>query len=107
MTDSDDLKRVSQQVAGRLEARGVHLTGHESADELTLIEEALVRFELAVQSQGGDLMMDEPPPGHDAEPDDVHFALPKRRDHEPVAAYVDRLEHATDRVRHHGQRGSE
>jgi len=39
------------------------LTGHENAEELAGLEEALERFEAAVQGRGGDLMMDEGPEG--------------------------------------------
>ena len=34
-------------------------------------------------------------------PDDRHFALPMRKGHEPVAAYLERIAHATDVVRRH------
>ncbi len=99
--DSDELKRVSQQVAGRLSARGIRLDGRERADELTQIAEAVERFELAVESRGGDLMVDEAPRGQTTQPDDAHFALPLRNAGESVSAYVERLVAATDTVRSH------
>jgi hypothetical protein len=37
-------------------------------------------------------------------PDDPHFALPVRREHETVAAYLERLARATDGVRRHQRR---
>ena len=44
---------------------------------MTLLE-SVERFELAVESRGGDLMVDEGPHGVTREPDDVHFVLPQR-----------------------------
>jgi hypothetical protein len=101
MTTSDDLKRVSRETADRLRARGVTLDGHESANDLVAIEDAIDRFEEAVISRGGDLMVDEGSPGHPPQPDDPHFALPTRRKDEPVAAFVERVERAADTVRRH------
>jgi len=49
-------------------------------------------------------MMDEGPRGHTAEPDDPHFALPVRAEHESVAGYLERLARATDAVRRHPPR---
>ena len=66
--------------------------------------EAVDRFESAVESHGGDLVMDEGPGGRTAEPDDPHFALPVRAEQESVAAYLDRLARATDVVRRHPPR---
>jgi hypothetical protein len=104
MTRDDDLARVSREVAARLAALGIALDGHEDADELTELEEAVERFEEAVESRGGDLMVDEPPEGHRGQPDDPHFALPRRLDHESIARYLERLSHATDVVLRHPAR---
>ena len=101
MTQSEDLKRASRETADRLRARGIRLSGHESVDELVTIDDALDRFEEAVISRGGDLMVDEGAPGRRPEPDDPHFALPVREQHESVAAYLERIERATDAVRRH------
>jgi hypothetical protein len=46
-------------------------------------------------------MVDEAPAGHVTEPDDVHFALPVRHEHESVTAYIERVEEATDVVERH------
>ena len=101
MTRSDDLKRASRETADRLSALGIALTGHESADELLAIEESVERFEEAVEAHGGDLMVDEGPRGQKPQPDDPHFALPRRRKGETVAAYLEGLARATDTVRRH------
>ena len=73
-----DLRRVTTEVAGRLRALGIVLTGDEDPEELVQIQEAVERFETVVESRGGDLMMDEPPRGSSGRPDDKHFALPLR-----------------------------
>jgi hypothetical protein len=96
-----DLERVSQEIAGRLAAVGVRLAGDETPDQLVQLQEAVERFETVVQARGGDLMMDETPRGGSSEPDDPHFALPSRPDHETVAQYLVRLSRATDEVRRH------
>jgi hypothetical protein len=102
--ESEDLKRVSIQIAGRLEGRKVRLTGHENAEELAGLEEALERFEAAVQGRGGDLMMDEGPEGQTPQPDDPHFTLPRRHDDESVTRYLERIARATDEIKHHPPR---
>lgn len=98
---STDLERVSQEIAGRLAAVGVRLAGDETPDQLVQLQEAVERFETVVQARGGDLMVDETPRGGSSEPDDPHFALPSRPDHETVAQYLVRLSRATDEVRRH------
>ena len=102
--DRDDLRRVSRDYADRLTTLGIRLTGTERPEELLDMVEAVDRFESAVESHGGDLMMDEGPGGRTAEPDDPHFALPVRTEHESVAGYLDRLARATDEVRRHPPR---
>ena len=102
--DRDDLRRVSRDYADRLTTLGIRLTGTERPEELLDMVEAVDRFESAVESHGGDLMMDEGPGGRTAEPDDPHFALPIRTEHESVAGYLDRLARATDAVRRHPPR---
>ena len=102
--EDEDVRRVSGEFAGRLERLGIHVSGAERPEELLDMVEAVERFEAAVESRGGDLMMDEGPRGQTTEPDDRHFALPVRREHESVAKYIERLAHATDEVRRHSPR---
>ncbi|HET9604320.1 MAG TPA: hypothetical protein VFO96_08525 [Gemmatimonadales bacterium] len=104
-TDGNELERVSEEVAGRLATLGIELTGRETPDEVTRISDAVERYEAAVQSRGGDLMMDEPPPGSPPQPDDPHFALPSRNAHESVSSYLARLERVTDEVLSHRRDG--
>jgi hypothetical protein len=91
---NEDVKRVSQEVVNRLEGLGVWLSGAERPEDLVRILETVERFEVAVQTRGGDLMVVEGPEGRTTEPDDAHFALPHRRADESVERYLDRVEHA-------------
>ena len=102
--DNEDLKRVSEQIAGRLSSRNIRLNGRENAEELAQLEEAVERFEVAVEGRGGDLMMDEAPVGRTPQPDDPHFVLPRRNDDESVVDYLERLSAATSEVRRHPPR---
>src|SRR6476620_12779512 len=94
-----DLARVSEEIAGRLRARGISIGNRESPEDLVRVLEAVEAFERAVESRGGDLMMDEPPSRSAGEPDDAHFLLPKRADDESLAQFADRLWTATAAVR--------
>src|SRR3982751_5976229 len=102
--DSDDVRRVANEYAGRLAGLGIRLNGTERSDEIVQIVEAVERFERAVESHGGDLMVDEGPRGQTTQPDDPHFALPLRAEHESVGEYLERLSRATDDIRHHPRR---
>ena len=95
---AEDVQRVAGEVANRLEMLGIWLSGDEEPEHLGQIQEAVERFELAVESRGGDLMVDEGPDGRTTQPDDPHFALPLRRADESVGRYLDRLELAREEV---------
>jgi hypothetical protein len=97
----EELQRAMEETSARLRARGVHLTGRESSEELVALLEAVERFERAVEQRGGDLFVDEGPGGVTREPDDVHFILPRRQPHESVASYLSRLDVATRVVLEH------
>lgn len=95
----DDLTRVSREIASRITALGISLAGDEPPEQLQSIVEAVEEFERAVESRGGDLMVDEPPLGGRAQPDDPDFVLPLRAADETVDHYVDRLTRAAARIR--------
>ena len=97
----EEFQRVIVETADRLRQRGVLLTGRESSDELVSLLDAVEEYELAVEQRGGDLMMDEAPEGETPQPDDVHFALPRRGDRESVADYLVRVLERTDMIRQH------
>jgi hypothetical protein len=92
---------VSAELEAKLAARGVVLNGDETSDDVADILDAVERFERAVQSRGGDLMVDEKPGGRPKLPDDRHFAVPERRADEPVDGYLERLRDATRVVLEH------
>jgi hypothetical protein len=97
----EELERAMQETTDRLRARGAHLTGRETSEELVNLLEAVERFERAVESRGGDLFVDEGPGGITREPDDVHFVLPLRAPHESVGTYLARIESASRAVIDH------
>ena len=101
MPDADDQERAAQVARSRLATLGIHLTGRESPDELAELQDAVERFEEAIERRGGDLMVDEGVPGKLVQPDDPHFAMPRRQADESVASYVQRLERTAAEVRRH------
>jgi hypothetical protein len=99
--DGSEITRVTQEIADRLRTRGIEVLDSDSPEDVVQLLEALEGFERAVESAGGDLMMDEPPSNQRGEPDDPHFLLPKRKDGEPTADYLTRLTAATVAARKH------
>jgi hypothetical protein len=96
-----DIARVSQELSGRLRARGVAVHDDDSPEAIVALLEAVEVFERAVEAHGGDLMMDEPPANHAGQPDDPHFLLPPRGDDESFTAYSGKLAAATAAIRKH------
>lgn len=96
-----ELERAMEHTRERLESLFIRLNGKETSEELVAIEEAVDRFEAAVESAGGDLMVDEGPTPDAIQPDDPHFVLPKREPNDSVASYLERLAEVTDRIHHH------
>jgi hypothetical protein len=96
-----DVARVAQEMTSRLRARGIEVYDSDSPDDVVQLVESVEEFERAVESRGGDLMMDEPPPRGAAQPDDPHFLLPTRAADESVSNYITRLKAATASVREH------
>lgn len=99
------LARVTQELTDRLRARGVDVLSADSPEDVVGLMEGVEVFEAAVESRGGDLMMDEPPAGRAGKPDDEHFGLPARHAGEGANGYLARLAEATARVRKHPMRG--
>lgn len=98
---NEDVERVSREVVNRLEGLGVWLSGAEQPEDLARLLETVERFEVAVQTRGGDLMVDEGPDGQTTQPDDVHFVLPHRLADESVERYLERVERARAEVLRH------
>lgn len=103
-TQREDVQRVSREVSNRLEELGIWLSGDEAPEELAQLVEGVERFETAVQTRGGDLMVDEGPDGKTTQPDDRDFALPQRTSDESVDRYLERLEQARSKVLRHPAR---
>jgi hypothetical protein len=99
-TSNRDLERVAQELTGRLRTRGIDVADIEDPEEIERVLAAVEGFERAVMSQGGDLMVDEPPVGSKAkpQPDDPAFLLPTRTHDESTSRYVERLEAATQAI---------
>jgi predicted RNA-binding protein with PIN domain len=97
----EEIHRVMLETADRLRQRGVSLSGRESSDELVSLLDAVEEYELAVERRGGDLMMDESPEGETPQPDDVHFALPRRGERESASDYLVRIRERIDMIRRH------
>ncbi len=93
--------RVTQELTGRLRARGVDVRSGDSGDDVTNMEEAVERFEDRVRALGGDLMVDVPPAGHEGRPDEARFQLPLRRDGESAEEFTARLAAATNGLGSH------
>ncbi|HEY3935203.1 MAG TPA: hypothetical protein VGL65_11380 [Gemmatimonadales bacterium] len=99
---AEEQDRARAAGAARLQALGVRLTGTETSDDVGDLLDAIEEFEQAVESRGGDLMVDEGPHGVTTEPEEPDFVLPRRADREAVAAYAARLVAAASRLRHGG-----
>ncbi len=99
--DESEITRVTREIAGKLDARGIEVLESDSPEDVVQLLEALEGFEHAVEAAGGDLMMDEPPSNQRGEPDDPHFLLPKRTSGESAADYLTRLTAATVAARKH------
>src|SRR3977135_150413 len=97
-SERNEFNRGTREVAARLSARGIHLRGDETPDDISAIEDAVERFEEAVELHGGDLMMDEPPAAGRGEPDAPRFLLPTRSPELSAAQYVEVLARAVDRI---------
>lgn len=101
-SDRRDVKRVTEEVAGRLSQSGIDVSDTDSPEELVRLLDAVEAFERAVRLRGGDLTVDEPPVDQIGEPDDPLFLLPARLADESIGRYIRRLEAATDQIRQRG-----
>src|SRR5712664_4065525 len=98
MARTGDQERAAAEVADRLRRRGIAVTGAERSDDLADLLSAVERFEAAVESHGGDLMVDDL---KRSRPDDRHFVVPRRAPGEAVRAYIGRIDEATAQLRRH------
>ena len=94
-SESEEIDRNAAIVTDKLRGKGVLVSSSDTADDIVNILESVEAFEDAVRLAGGDLMMDEPPPGSEPQPDDARFVLPARRSNERASAYIERVTEAT------------
>ena len=93
--ESDDIERNAAIVTEKLSGKGVPVSADDTPDDIVNILETVEAFEDTVRLAGGDLMMDEPPLGSKAQPDDVRFVLPTRGPREVASEYIERITEAT------------
>lgn len=96
--------RVADEFRARLLSRDITVHINDSLEELGLILDAVEEFELVVQAHGGDLMVDEPPPGRAPEPDDPEFVLPSRHPGESATWFATRIQEAKQRIQRQHQK---
>ena len=94
----EEQQRAATETAARLARRGIALTGEESPDELADLVSAVEHFEQVVQRHGGDLMVDDL---RSSQPDDPHFALPRRKRGQAVCDYIRSVAQAAEQLKHH------
>lgn len=94
----EERKSAAAEVTNRLRGRGITVTGAERSEDLVDLLSAVERFEGAVETHGGDLMVDDL---KSSRPDDRHFVVPRRAQGEAVRAYISRIDEATAQLRRH------
>ena len=96
----EEQRRAREEAEDRLRDRGIQVHSRDRDEELADLLDSVERFEVVVESHGGDLLVDRI---GSSEPDDPAFVLPVRTLDEGVTDYRLRVEAATDRLRHHRQ----
>jgi hypothetical protein len=96
----EEQRRAREEAEDRLRDRGIEVHARDSDEDLADLLDSVERFEVIVESHGGDLLVDRI---GSSEPDDPAFVLPVRALDESVTDYRLRVEAATDRLRHHRQ----
>jgi hypothetical protein len=89
--------RAREETEERLRSRGIKLHARDGDEEAEDLLDAIERFETAVESHGGDLMVDWI---GSSQPEDPEFVPPIRDLEELIGDYRLRVEAAIDRLRH-------
>jgi hypothetical protein len=97
---AEEQQRARREAIDRLADRGIQSYPRDEDEELADLLDAVERFEEAVESHGGDLMVNRLGSN---EPEDPAFVPPARASGEPVAAYRLRVEESIDQLRHRGK----
>jgi hypothetical protein len=106
-SDFDDSIRREERASlhtellARLEQKGVQLRAKASDAELADLLSAIDLFEAAVESKGGDLMVDSL---DSSEPERPEWVLPHPNDDESVSSYTRRVNSSAERLRAATQR---
>ena len=93
----EEQRRAREETEDRLRRRGIRLHPQDGDEDAEDLLDAIERFETAVQSRGGDLLVDWI---GSSEPDDLEFVPPIRDPEETIGDYRLRVEAAIDRLRH-------
>jgi hypothetical protein len=88
--------RAREETEDRLRGRGITLHPRDGDEELEDLLDAIERFETAVETHGGDLLVDSI---GSSEPEDPDFVPPIRAADESIVDYRMRIEGAIDRLR--------
>jgi len=86
---------VKIEELGRLRARGINIDSNAPSEAIVEVLEAVEMFEHAVETRGGDLMIDTPPV---REPDNPDFVLPSLQEDESLADFARRIRTAAARL---------
>jgi hypothetical protein len=89
--------RAREETEDRLRSRGITLYSRDGDEEAEDLLDAMERFEVAVESHGGDLLMDRI---GSSKPTNPAFVPPIRDPDESIGDYRLRIEAATDQLRH-------
>jgi hypothetical protein len=93
----EEQRRAREEAEDRLRDRGIEIHPQDRDEDVADLVDSVERFEVVVESHGGDLLVDRI---GSSEPDDPAFVLPVRSPGERVTDYRLRVEAATDRLRH-------
>lgn len=93
----EEQRRAREEAEDRLRDRGIQIHPRDRDEEVADLLDSVERFEVVVESHGGDLLVDRI---GSSQPDDAAFVLPVRDLAESVSDYRLRVEAATDRLRH-------
>jgi hypothetical protein len=84
----EEREAAAMELSGRLAQKGIDVGSDEDPSQLADLLSAAEEFERAVESAGGDLMVNAP---DSADPENARFVLPRRRDDEPITKYTERI----------------
>ena len=87
----EDRKDAATEITGRLLQKGIEVSDSEDPSLLADLLSAVERFEAAVESRGGDLMVNSPT---STDPQNPDFVVPARNADEALDGYIRRIDSA-------------